>query len=429
MKRQKRLLLLGMVLLMAVNLGLKYAAWQFTNPARAPEDDGQDYLALAKSIAHNGTYAGIYGITSARPPLYPLALSVLYRLCRGALPCVRLWQVFLSLALYPLLWLLARRLRLSPLAAWLLLICYTIYPVFLYLPTRILTENLFVPLLLAFSVIFMDYKTPGRLAASAVTAGLAALTRPMFLIFPLFAASYIFIYQRGNYRKALRHTALLCLVMVLTIAPWTLRNYLTWHGFCPITTNSGNTLMINNNDLLFAIPGPTPQNRVFEKNILHPDFLPGTQKWDSMNELQRDRELLRRTFAWIRQHPGRFVRLWPRKLLSFWHYSQNPQSDRLRPGLKDLASLLSYGLLAPFMLLGFFLSLRDPQPNRLFPLLLVCHFTFTTLLFGGSLRFRVPLEPFLMAWAAMALAWLLSIRSKKQSAPLPNAQNTKDGGL
>ncbi len=77
--------------------------------------------------------------------------------------------------------------------------------------------------------------------------GLATLTKPFFLVYPLLLALYLWLRS-----KDLRQTMILLLstslVMILVIAPWTVRNYRAYASLIPISYNAGYVLYVNNND-------------------------------------------------------------------------------------------------------------------------------------------------------------------------------------
>ncbi len=393
-----------LLILIIFNLLLKIILMFFLSPNMPPVDDGKDYFEIAENLITRGRFAGIFGITSVRAPLYPFFLSLLFLASGGDIAVMRIIQILISLTMIPLIYLLLKKLDQKKPAVIIALFIYSFYPAFIYLPYRLLTENLFIILLMIFSLVFLKYRGLKDCAICGITAGLLSLTRPMFLLYPIFALIYIFYHRKKNFRLIISDFLVIVILMALTILPWTIRNYMLWGGFCLITTNSGNTVMINNNDLLFDIEGPAPQNRVFKMELLHPDFMPGTPLWDSMNELQRDRELQKRTFAWIKNNPGSFLRLIPIKIYSFWHYSQNPQTPEVRKSLQDLGSIFSYLALLPFMIYGFFKSFKYIHfPDSLYPLSLLLLFLFTTIIFGGSLRFRMPFDIFLIIWGSIGM--------------------------
>ena len=88
----------------------------------------------------------------------------------------------------------------------------------------------------------------GRLlpiATGGFAIGLAALTRePALYVLPLVAAWV----GLGRRKRSLLQAGLLLAVALLTVAPWTLRNYVRYSAFVPVSTMGGRALLEGNAD-------------------------------------------------------------------------------------------------------------------------------------------------------------------------------------
>ena len=120
-----------------------------------------------------------------------------------------------------------------------------IYVPSLFVATAIMSEQLFVVLMLAALVVALALKDsphPYRLAVAAgLLTGLAVLTRAngLILLAPLAFAAW-----RSSWRAA----AILVAVTLVTVAPWTIRNAYELHAFVPTTTQLGWALAGTYND-------------------------------------------------------------------------------------------------------------------------------------------------------------------------------------
>ena len=85
------------------------------------------------------------------------------------------------------------------------------------------------------------------------------------------------------------------LLMVATIAPWTLRNYRVLHAFVPISTNGGDVFYRANNGLATGSYTPVAEEDLGELQ--------------DQNEAIWDQESYKRGKNWIRSHPFGFVKL------------------------------------------------------------------------------------------------------------------------
>ena len=68
--------------------------------------------------------------------------------------------------------------------------------------------------------------------------GLASLSRPEYILFPFFLTGFIFLRQRHEIRGAVKASAFLVCGLVLVIAPWSLRNYMTYKQFIPTSVGA-----------------------------------------------------------------------------------------------------------------------------------------------------------------------------------------------
>ncbi|MCL2645697.1 MAG: glycosyltransferase family 39 protein [Phycisphaerales bacterium] len=127
-------------------------------------------------------------------------------------------------------------------------------------------------------------------AIAGVILAAASYVRPTAMALPVvLAVALIMIDQK--YAKVIARTAIMLLVMVICIAPWTIRNYHLFNGkLVPIAANSGTNFWMGNN----------PQSSGEYMN----DFPAETI---SMNEAERDQYLGAEAKAYIRAHPIRFI--------------------------------------------------------------------------------------------------------------------------
>src|SRR5256714_10848751 len=88
-------------------------------------------------------------------------------------------------------------------------------------------------------------RRPRTFVVLGVVAGLAALTRGEGFLFPLIVLGLWG--ARGAMRRAWRDTVIVAVVMLLTVAPWTIRNAIVVHGFVPVATNASATLWSGHN--------------------------------------------------------------------------------------------------------------------------------------------------------------------------------------
>ena len=206
-----------------------------------------DEIYVAQNMLAGKGYAfNYYGIfydpdrpSAFFPPAYVFNVYLLLRLFHSVL-AVAVENVLLSVGVSAALYALARRLF-DPLTARVALLLSVIYPPFI---ARVAHGVNVYPrmLLMVLMVLSLQRLWSGRRAADALLgglwAGLLALMMPDALIYVLlFALAALLAPARR--RPPPRLVAAVAAVALLVIAPWTLRNWIRFHEFCPISTNGG----------------------------------------------------------------------------------------------------------------------------------------------------------------------------------------------
>jgi hypothetical protein len=240
----------ALVALIAVALVLR-AGLVATTRDYAPSGDAADYDFHAAFIVAEGTYPptgkAAPGSPSAfRPPAYPHLLAATYELTGKRHTAGRLVGALLGTAAVLLLFLIGREVfgRSAGLAAgWL----GAIFPPLVFLSGALVSENLFVPLVLGAVLAALRFRASGGRARWALAAGalcgLAALTRTNGIVVLLPVAIALLPREGPRLRpRILLAPALAVAAAALAIAPWTVRNALAFGEFVPVSTQSGYTL-------------------------------------------------------------------------------------------------------------------------------------------------------------------------------------------
>jgi 4-amino-4-deoxy-L-arabinose transferase-like glycosyltransferase len=189
-------------------------------------------------------------------------------------------------------------------------------------------------------------------------------------------------------RKAtLRAILVVPLTFVLVLTPWTFRNYRVHGTFVPVTTQLGLMLYASYN----------PREGVFGLNPS--DEI--TAAAERLSEPEASAALVRATVDLIHASPGKALRLEALKVLYFWA----PLDWEILPFYGAFNP--TYAFIAIWSL--FYVALRLPRETSspTWPAWLpILYFFGTALLFIGSPRYRLPVEPLLALFAATGLATL-----------------------
>lgn len=387
------------------------------------EADPLTYDQLARNLLAGRPYvgasfyfpAGTENPTALWDPLYPLFLAGIYALVGHDFLAVRLVHVVLGVASCGLLYVLGRSVfgpRIGLLGAGFA----AIYPFFIYYTGQILTETLFIFLMMALLTLacaIAQRRISGGLAVLTlgITAGLTVLTRAEALYFAV-----ILIIVLGWWSAPLRTSgtpgwrarfiSLIALVVVFgaTLSPWVGFNYARFDRLF-VTTKLGYNLYT------YYHPRMTADQRVRSADIPQPDLT-------GLSEPEREARLLSEGLGFMAADPGRTARFMVAKAGLLFKLTPSNEINRRYA----LVSLLSYGVLVPFMVIGAILSLR--RWPLTWPLLLwVVMGSASGILVLAGIRLRMRIEPILLLFAAVGaielVQWLWARRGVRREVEQP----------
>jgi len=222
------IVLLGLLLRLGFVVVLE-AGWLFGGAEAGTRGDTKKYDEIARNFLAGRGLIASEERKVARMPLYPLFLAAVYHLVGQRFLYVRLVQAVVSVAGCYLLYLVGKELFGASSGLWAAAIG-AVYPFFVFFAGVVLTEALFIVVLLV--VLFCLVKFQGSeglvwAALCGVFSALGALMKPSFL--PLLpAVAPILVLMARNRWKAARGLVLAILVLVAGMSPWVIRN----RGLC-----------------------------------------------------------------------------------------------------------------------------------------------------------------------------------------------------
>jgi hypothetical protein len=328
-------------------------------------------------------------------PLYPLLIAVFGHWQMAA-------DIVLSVITIWLVYLLARELftdRWTPILATVAAACY---PALIFFSVIGLSETLFTTMMLtAFLFWYRD-----RFTAASFFAVLAILTRPIFDIAPLLLVYFALVVHRLPPGQIARHIAVYAAIYCVLLAPWWLHNYKSYGRFTHLTASFGWALYGGNN----------PMNKS-GGGMLGVDYSLDEFAGIS-NMLDRDDAMRKAAIAYIEAHPKNFIELAPLKFMRIWRaWPINKDYQSLR---NIVISAVSYIPMILLSALGLFFARH--KLRRLSPILLFgIGYTAIHMVLVGTIRYRVPLEPFLLIFAASTVSRLFgNVVSVRENSPVSN---------
>jgi 4-amino-4-deoxy-L-arabinose transferase-like glycosyltransferase len=388
--------------------------------------DSADFSRVGWSIAQgqgippsNRAPAG--GPSAFRPPAYPAFLAAVYFVAgQEAPPAARFVETVLGTLTVALIGLIALRIwgkRVSIIA----LGIAALAPPLVVMSTALISESLFVPLVLGAVAAALQARRSLRPMRWAVLTGLligvAELTRTnaVVLLIPLGFALWAAVPMRRG--RALLRPAAVVLTAVLVVLPWTIRNYTVFHTFIPVSTEVGYTVAGTYNNVARAEKHwPAVWNEA--EHGASPEYSPivfnaSIHRW---NENTLDNHFLRAAIADIRRDPTYLFKVLAFNTIRLFHLGEldyavanlgNTDVPRV-PALLEIYGFYPLGVLAVAGI-AFRRVRRAPLWLWFVPVILA-----TTLFVTSFIRFRMGIDPFLVLLAAVAVDGGLTWRQQRK---------------
>ena len=282
---------------------------------------------------------------------------------------------------------------------------YAIYALLIYSANTFFPTALFILLLsLAIWLLFKLKQKAGTLwsALLGVIFGLGILTVPAILAFIPVALVWLFFVVDKKGGKFICNAGIIIVAMGLVLSPWLIRNKKAFNKFPLIATNGGYNFWMGNNPAAKASTG----------NGIH---IPGDldqQLSQAKSETEKERFYYQDAFQFIKKNPSRFIQLTVLKALNLWRFYPTPDTGyKILPSLSKILSVMTYTPVFLLAVFGFILAWTQKKEIILF-LLLFISLTATYALFITKVRFRLPLDPYLIVLASYAIAKLSDLKLK-----------------
>ena len=365
---------------LALGLVCRLAAAILLPDQSANWPDADAYRLIGRTFWTSGQYPSpIY------MPLYPILAGIF----DSRWPAL-LIDIALSTALIGLIYKLTICLFADAAAALLAALAVAIYPQFIVFAVLGLTEPLFITLFVAAFICW--YR--GWFFAAAVCSVLSILTRPAIdLLAPILVAYFALVIHRVSLASAARQLGIYAIVYCVMMAPWWVHNYSFYGTFVRLNVAGGENFYAGNN----------PRNKS-GGGLKESDFV--TTEFDEIkNPVEREAALLKAGIDHIKADPKAFLERASVKFVRFWRLW--PTFDQYSTRLYVAVYLVTY--LPVFILTLVYLSLWGVREFfRIAPLLMFAgYLTLVNVVFVASIRYRMPLEPFMIMLSSTAIVRLL----------------------
>lgn len=270
------------------------------------------------------------------------------------------------------------------------------YPFFVYYQALLLSETIFMTFLIGAFLAFYkwyedDFVINKNFYLYIILITLSVYTKATLSFFIPILAPLVVLVISKNFVKSIQVFLFSILTYAALLSPWWIRNYIIFDAFVPFSTSSGMNFYLGNNE--HNLNGGCDWSQdVDPKKVEHLNSIE--------NEIERNTAYTSEAKQYIVQNPERFLEL---AILKFKrYYNVIPNAEGFNSGLYKWISILSYGVILAFALYGVIVTRKEYK--MLFPIyLLFAYFTFIHIVIIASLRYRLPLEPFMILFASVAI--------------------------
>ena len=344
-----------------------------------------------------------------QPPLYPYALSTLYRIAPDSTLAVRICHSLLGVLTILMVFALAKRVAPPP-WAFIAAVTACFYGPLLFFCSQLLPTGLATfldTLVLLLGLNFLHKPTPARGLICGVALGLAALAVPNILVLlPVFVFCALRFTSKANNRRRLWGPVFsLAAGVLICISPVTIRNYMVSGELVPISTNGGINLYIGNNpdtEATIRIRAGLDWNRLVAK-----PFAEG----GATSESEAQTYFFRRVAAYAFRKPWSFA---SGLIVKTWHLANSREIPRnidiytfrgysifMRSLVWRLGSFcFPFGLILPLAILGMATTVRRNR-NCACLMSAVAVYAASVVLFFPTTRYILPMTPCIIVFAVL----------------------------
>ncbi len=379
-----------------------------------PIMDEQYHLHLVSLISNSN----VPDESFYRAPLYPYLLAFFLKIVSGSLFKVRLIQItlgsFLPLLVYQLgLNVFTKR------VAFISMVVAVFYPTFLYYDAALLITPIMVLLTTLFVIqLYRCQNYPNRILnfiVAGLLLGICGLARPNILLAGpmLIIWAWLILKPLEGPKKSIIKYALIGFASLLIILPVTLRNYQVSGDPVFIAWQGGYNFYLGNNRQASGWSATAPGiDQSWEGGYLQSIAIAEQAEQRRLTKSEVSDYWYDLAWEEIKKSPSDFIALQFKKLRLFINGYEIPNnqdiyiSRKFAPILKPLMInkliYFPYGLIVPFAIVGFIISLRNWRKYLLI-YVVVFSYIISFQLFFVCARYRQPLIPLMILFAVFAL--------------------------
>jgi hypothetical protein len=382
-----------LLLIVAVAFIIRLVALYLFPNMYFPDDSA---YAIAGQQLFNG---GIIKIDNVMP-LHPIFYHIL-----NIIISVKVANIFISIITVLAVYYLSQEVFGNELVSRLASLVWAVYPHAIFYSITGLTETLYVFILLM--AFFFLYRKQFVIASIFIV--LSILHRPTLdLIGPVIVFVFSYYVHSISGRETLKNIAIYTLIYVFMMGPWWMHQHIKYDQFVRLNLGDGLVLYSGNNELNKSGGGVNSDKGV----DLDISWLENID-----NPIEKNQALKEQAFEYIVDNKIHFLKMSSVKFLRFWRLW--PYNSIFERPFYIAMSLLSYGVILILFILYIVGHIRD-HFRRVAPILLVItYLTLVHMVLISSIRYRFPIEPFLIIFASFLSAsyWRKISNNEKNNKP------------
>ncbi|MBU0951926.1 MAG: glycosyltransferase family 39 protein [Elusimicrobia bacterium] len=387
------------VFVLSLLIGLSYVLCAPPRPAGF--DDSASWDAVAWNVrSGNGFTEADGNPTSVRPPIYPLFLASIFFAFGHNLLIVKIAQALINAFIIVFACLIALEIfnkKIAQITG--ILLCF--YPPLIVYTGIIGSETLFTLLItIVIYAIIVGLKKENILVIviAVLLTGVTNLCRSTLLFYPFFLSVGIYLLLRKKYSFLTISRSLILLIFItfIPVIPWTVRNYFTFGKLLLVNVSSG--------ELLWA-GSYLPWDGI-SKTDRDADFYKLFAVHKIKNPVVLEKNMQKEAFKNITSHPAGFLKLTVKKFFRFWFQPVGQELVSKKSKVTGYLMYFFHALWLLFAVIGFYVS-KDRRIIYMPITVLFIYFTIMHNLVAPIARYRLPIEPLIMIFAACGLYHLL----------------------
>lgn len=315
-------------------------------------------------------------------PLHPIFVHLL-----GSPIAVKLANIVLATISIFLMYKISLKIFQEEKIALLAALIASLYPYFIFYSITGLTEILYITLLLA--AFYFLYEKKFLIASIFIVVSI--LHRPTLdLLAPILIFTFAFIVHRYSVKVSMIKVLQYFFVYIVLMSPWWIHQYNKYDQFVRLNLGDGIVWYSGNNPMNQSGGGVTGELKGDDMNLSIFSHI--------VDPIEKNNAMKKAAFDFIKENPQRFVELAGVKFIRFWRLW--PYASQYEKPVYIIMSLLSYGVVLIFFI-GFLIIYAKEYFRLVLPILLLfLYLTAVHMILIGSIRYRLPLEPFMILMAS-----------------------------